>query len=696
MEVTVLAVRSPIWISAAAWTLCIVLAVAALVLGPLYLVHEAGAVKSGGYFEISRGWSREILALVHVVFVLGMFAAAMSSVGRAVVGRMAGVSVALGVWEILLSVSALALSESGRYAPPNMTVAALGALLLLGGIGLSLDEVSRKLVSPKTPVVLIFGAAVLIGTIAFGLIGWLNVRHYERVDYTRAGRYSLPPATVNLLKRLEDEVRITTLFVVRDLADDTLRRETQDILEEYARISPLIKVNHIDLRRDVKATKELEKRLAVRNVRPERNAVVFECPRTGRVMKVAGYEIIQAIKPARPAQGLGHAGKMEAEEEAQPEFRFLGDTVFHQALSVVTSRKPRKLYFVVGHGEKPEALGPPSLGRISSQDFKQLSEILSHGYLESSLRRQYWRIQTLDLEKTGNVPDDCDVLVIAGPWQDFAVGSRGPAGIPPFSQKHADLVRTYLEGGGRALIMIDPVGARYGRMIAPLLALLADYGVGVDIDRYIVDTVRQYTIDQYGRLNSTEEWRPLFTVSPFEDYGNGSAPAAYHPAVNALARSEIAVLLCAPLGLAPVPGLRQTRLLASSDKTRVGRIPAPGESYVPPDEAISDSRAIAVAVEKEDARPVMGVLGSSNLFIKYIIRFRTGAALGVANEEFAQKILAWLAGSAEELAVTPRATEAAYGMAEPGDIRAVRFVSVLVIPSIFILIGAVVWLGRRK
>lgn|GEM_PF-4012133 len=690
-----LAARTLFWI-AAAWALCIVLAAAALALGPLYLIHEAGAAMGGGYFDISHGWSREILVIVHVAFVLGMFSAAMSSSGRAVVGRIAGVAAALGIWEIVLSVSALALSEGGRYAPPNMTVAALGALLLLGATGLSFEEVSRKLISPKTPVVLVFGVAVLVGAVAFGLIGWLNVRHYERVDYTRAGRYSLPSATVNLLKRLDDEVRITTLFVVRNLADDTLRRETEDILEEYARLSPLIKVNHIDMRRDVKATKELERRLAMRDVKPERNAVIFECPRTGRVMKVAGFEIIQAVEPARPTRGPGRAVGAEADADAGPEFRFLGDTVFHQALSVVTSRKPRKLYFVVGHGEKPDALGAPGSGRISEQEFKQFSEILSHAYLESSLRRQYWRIETLDLEKTGKVPDDCDVLVIAGPWQDFAVGSRGPAGIQPFSQKHADLVRNYLEGGGRSLIMIDPVGARYGPMIAPLLALLADYGVGVDIDHYILDTVRQYTIDQYGRLNPTEESRPLFIASPVEDYGDGAGRVTHHPAVNALARSEIALLLCAPLGLAPVPGLRQTRLLVSSDEARVGRIPTSGESYVPPDQTVSGSRALAVAVENEDARPVMAVLGSSNLFIKYIIRFKTGAAGGVANEEFAQKILAWLAGSAEELAVTPRATEAAYGRAEPGDIRAVRFISVLVIPSVFILVGAVVWLARRK
>ena len=79
------------------------------------------------------------------------------------------------------------------------------------------------------------------------------------------------------------------------------------------------------------------------------------------------------------------------------------------------------------------------------------------------------------------------------------------------------------------------------------------------------------------------------------------------------------------------------------------------------------------------------------MFIDPFIRTR-----GVENDQLAERLVAWLSGGAEQLAVRPKPAEVAVGRLDPVGVRTVRLIAVGVIPSIFVLIGSVVWLVRRK
>jgi len=688
-----LADKHPILALALVWALCLLITVSAVVLGPVYLFNEIPAAEKAGYrfLDISYGWSREILAVLHVVFLFGMLGYAMVPAGRRLVARMTGLSVVLGIWEILLSLAAAFLTEHIRLTPQHMTVTALGALLLLGGVGLSLDPIFKKPTSPKTPVVLIFTVASAVGVVAFALIATLNVRYYARVDYTRAGRYSLPPATVKLLGQLRSTVRITTVFVVRELKHDALKREVTDILDEYARVSPRIEVRHLDLRREPKAVKDLVERLKARDIQLEENAVIFECEDTGRVMQVPCHEMIQSV-------GRGKVEERPGPE--QPRLRFLGDRVFHQVLSIVTARKTTKLYFVVGHGEKPDAVGPPTPA-MERGEHEQMSKVFGTEFFEAGLRRRYFRLETINLDMVDEgkgIPEDCDVLVIAGPWCTYMASRWGEQNMQRFTRKQAAMVRKYLERGGRAFIMIDPVSPFWKRMIRPLLALLGDYGVAVDVDQVVGDWHDVPQPGPYGTTVVVEQPTYRFFAKVVKDVkaidAHGAETLDFHPCIRALrAWPRVFAVECAAMTTRPVPGLRHARLLTTSRKGWLQPLPGPTRAPRPGDPKRQRRRTIAVAVEKaKTGDPVMVVLGSSNMFIQWSIRYGKVAD----NEEFAQQVLAWLAGSSEELAVEPKATEVAYGQVDAGTIRALRFTSVGVIPSVFILVGVLVWLSRRK
>ena len=97
------------------------------------------------------------------------------------------------------------------------------------------------------------------------------------------------------------------------------------------------------------------------------------------------------------------------------------------AILKVTQDKSKTVCFVTGHGEKG------------------LAEAQASGYssVDQGLKKEGYNTKSINLVSQNDVPSDCDALVIAGPTQAF------------FPQEVA-MVGKYLDGGGKALIEIDP------------------------------------------------------------------------------------------------------------------------------------------------------------------------------------------------------------------------------------------------
>ncbi|MGD0957396.1 MAG: Gldg family protein [Candidatus Acidiferrales bacterium] len=97
------------------------------------------------------------------------------------------------------------------------------------------------------------------------------------------------------------------------------------------------------------------------------------------------------------------------------------------AILKITRDKTKMMCFVTGHGEK------------------SLSDDSAQGYtlVDQRLKQETYGTNTVNLASVNAVPSDCDVLVIAGPAREF------------FPQEAA-MVGKYLNGGGKALIEIDP------------------------------------------------------------------------------------------------------------------------------------------------------------------------------------------------------------------------------------------------
>lgn len=97
------------------------------------------------------------------------------------------------------------------------------------------------------------------------------------------------------------------------------------------------------------------------------------------------------------------------------------------AILKATRDKEKTVCFVTGHGEK-------SLTDDQARGYSQVGQ---------GLKKENFVTNSINLVSENGVPSTCDVVVIAGPTQGY------------FAQE-ASMISRYLDGGGKALIEVDP------------------------------------------------------------------------------------------------------------------------------------------------------------------------------------------------------------------------------------------------
>ena len=146
-----------------------------------------------------------------------------------------------------------------------------------------------------------------------------------------------------------------------------------------------------------------------------------------------------------------------------------------------------RVYFIQGHGERtPDG-----------------SERDDYGGLGEALQRDNLMVDTVVLAQTGEVPAAASVVVVAGPTTDYLPGE-------------IDVLRAYLEQGGKALFLVDPADDPAATPQPNLIALIAEWGIELGND-VVVD------VSGVGQLLGTDATVPVATTYPphpiTEDFG---------------------------------------------------------------------------------------------------------------------------------------------------------------------------------
>lgn len=108
------------------------------------------------------------------------------------------------------------------------------------------------------------------------------------------------------------------------------------------------------------------------------------------------------------------------------------------------------------------------------------SERGGYSRFKDLLAKDSYETKSISLLEKAEVPSDCTVLVVGGPTADY-------------QQPEVDAIKKYVEGGGRALILLDPP-LKFGRPVVGdndlFSAVLSDWGVTPEKD-VILDPVGQ-------------------------------------------------------------------------------------------------------------------------------------------------------------------------------------------------------------
>ena len=193
-----------------------------------------------------------------------------------------------------------------------------------------------------------------------GLLGWISQRYSYEADWTANRRNTLSEASIELLQRMPEPVRITAFARESELLPT--RRKIRELIERYQRHKPDIKLEFIDP-----------------NTEPDRVR----------------------------SEGISVDGELIVEYQTRREHvQNLNEENLTNTLQRLLRSGEQKLVFLGGHGErKPDGQANHDYGLF-------IKQLASKGI----------QAESLDLNASPEIPADTAVLVIAGPQTDYLPG----------------------------------------------------------------------------------------------------------------------------------------------------------------------------------------------------------------------------------------------------------------------------------
>jgi ABC-type uncharacterized transport system involved in gliding motility auxiliary subunit len=259
------------------------------------------------------------------------------------------------------------------------------------------------------------------------------------------------------------------------------------------------------------------------------------------------------------------------------------------------------------------------------------------------------------------VPPDCDLLVVAGPKASFADAEKAA-------------LKSFLDKGGRALVLLDPVlgGRASGSGLEPLLK---GYGIEVNSD-LVVDPGKQL---------------PFFSVAAV--YADAFRS---HPVVNGMQGLAVLLPIARSVTTASAPGASSTILLTTTDKgwgQRNLSVNAAGQLEIK--KAPGDTPGpvpLGVAAESDKDKEQgwrLVVFGNAAFAVNQYLA-------NAGNLNLAVNAIDWLAKREQALGIAPRAPEQVQLFLSAVQMRNTLLISLIGLPACAIALGVTVWWRRRR
>ena len=425
----------------------------------------------------------------------------------------------------------------------------------------------------------------------------LSARHGLRYDLTRNKRFSLAQQTTAVLDGLRIEIDVYAFF--KKGTPEESRAE--DLLSQFAHRTEKLRYQLID---------------------PDQK------PRKAREMDIVAY-----------GTTVVEAGERREKIQTLNEESLLNTVVKLEKGSV------KAVYFVKGHGERDPDSDRP----------------LGYSIAAEALAKESFEARTISLFDESSIPEDCAVLVIAGPRRDYIESEMGK-------------IEEYLARGGAAVVMIDPQ-----TVVSNIGTLLRRFGIKINDDA---------VVDPFSRVFGGEYSIPV--VTEYED----------HPATKDF---DLATFFptARSLGILgeKIEGTT-TRVLARTGKSAWGETDLAlidkGQA-VKSDEDLPGPVILAVIAERiapvspgaEEKRTRVGVFGDSDFASNSSFRLS-------GNSDFFLNVMNYLAQEEDLISVRPKQALGDRLFLTASQGRFIFLVSVVLVPLAVIAFGIFVWARRRR
>ena len=317
---------------------------------------------------------------------------------------------------------------------------------------------------------------------------------------------------------------------------------------------------------------------------------------------------------------------------------FDGEGQITSAIGYVTSENLPALYTVEGHGEKD-----------------------MDSSIKEDIEKANMDIKSLNLLTEGSVPDDADCLFIDSPSTDF-------------SSDEKDAIIEYLENGGKAMIFSD-----YTTEDMPNFdAILENYGVqrteGVVFEGDNQHYAMQMPYYLVPTINSTDASSETVSAGCY-------VLAPYAQGIKQLDDVRDTVKIESILTTSD-QAYSKTDLNSNTIEKEDGDVEGPFDLGVSITESLDDDKETQIVY-----------YSTSNLMDS-----QTNQMVSGGNEKLIMESLKWMTDTEESTSVSipSKSLEVSYLTITDYDAAFWKICTIALIPGIFLVIGFVVWIKRRK
>jgi ABC-type uncharacterized transport system involved in gliding motility auxiliary subunit len=310
------------------------------------------------------------------------------------------------------------------------------------------------------------------------------------------------------------------------------------------------------------------------------------------------------------------------------------------AILKVSRESQKVVYFLTGHGER-DASGYDEIGYSGVKDH---------------LEKDNYVVSTLNLAISGTVPSDASVLIVAAPQS-------------PLLEQESAAIKTYLQQGGKALVMQEPNDE-------PVLSdVLAGWGLGY-ADDVIIDPQRAL----FG----------MDALSPVVDSFSYSEITRDLPTVVMVTARSVTRTLEQPENMSILPLVESSD--ASWGETDFEALTRQEANY---DEGDDLAGPLAMVMSVEAYGEAEGAAGT-RLVVFGDSDFAANGNMSLGgNVDLFLNSVDWLAEEEELISIRPEAVVSRELVLSAGQARFLQYSSVIFLPATVLLVGAVVWWRRR-